>query len=76
MLFAAVSAIPLMVPIRGQGFSTRPSNFFRDFRPFKVPQTNDKCLQCGEFGHWRRFRYNTSAQQTEATAAKKSQNDK
>ena len=24
MLFAAVSAIPLMVPIRGQGFSTRP----------------------------------------------------
>ena len=70
-----VQSIPQ--PNSGTGGKTRPfsgneRNLFRDFRTARVPQATDRCFQCGEFGHWRRFHYNggASAQQTEAVVAK------
>ena len=30
-------------------------NLFREFIPKRIPQPSDRCYECGQLGHWRRF---------------------
>ena len=59
---------------RSMPFQCSDRNIFRDFSAVKGQQPTDRCFQCGEFGHWRRFHKIIPAQQTEAAVAKEDTN--
>lgn len=44
--------------VRARSFPGNERNLFHDFRTARVPQATDRCFQCGEFGHWRRYHNN------------------
>ena len=75
LLAVSTTCSPLYSPILGQGskrghFQETKEMSFVTFA--SVPQATDRCFQCREFGHWRRYHYNggASAQQTEAVVTK------